>query len=266
MRVQLSIAISALLLLNGCDSPTTKESSATEENTQEITSPENSVVSGSLDKSDEMAKIAYAMGANSGLFLARNLPEFKNWAMDIDPELIKKGFLDSIENKSEMNEDEIKTVLTAFQEQIKVKLAEIEKQQAAVSAEANKLYLDANAQKEGVKTTKSGLQYRIISEGKGVNPLETDTVKVHYRGSLISGQEFDSSYARNKPAEFALSGVISGWTEGLQLIKEGGKIELVLPPEMGYGNRPLDSIPANSILVFEVELLEIIKPKPTETK
>ena len=91
-------------------------------------------------------------------------------------------------------------------------------------------------------------------------------LKVHYRGSLVTEQEFDSSYARNKPAEFSLNGVIPGWTEGLQLVKEGGKIELVLPPELAYGNRALDSIPANSVLVFEVELLEIIKPKTTETK
>ena len=207
MRVQLFIAISALLILTGCDS-STKESTDADENVQQLDSQVNSESVISLDKTDEMAKIAYAMGANSGLFLARNLPEFKKWAMEIDPELIKKGFLDSLEQKSEMNEQEIKTVLTTFQEQIQAKLADIDKKQAIVTAEANTLYLDANAKKEGVKITESGIQYRVITAGTGANPVATDTVKVHYRGSLVTGQEFDSSYARNKPAEFSLNGVI----------------------------------------------------------
>ncbi len=210
-----------------------------------------------LDKSNEMAKIAYAMGANSGVFLAKNLPEFKNWGMDLDAELIKTGFIDSLDQKSQMSEEEIQTVLLAFQETIKTKLAEIAEQQAEAASETNKLFLDTNAAKEGVKTTESGIQYRIITEGEGKNPAPTDTVKVNYKGSLISGEEFDSSYKRGEPTEFALNGVIPGWTEGLQLIKEGGKIELVLPPELAYGTRKLPSIPANSVLVFEVELLEI---------
>ncbi len=210
-----------------------------------------------LDKSSEMAKIAYAMGANSGVFLAKNLPEFENWGMELDAALIKAGFLDSLDHKSQMSEEEIQTVLLAFQETIKTKLAEIDQQQAEAASEANKLYLDANAAKEGVKTTESGIQYRIITEGAGKNPAATDTVKVNYKGSLVSGEEFDSSYKRGEPAEFPLNGVIPGWTEGLQLIKEGGKIELVLPPELAYGTRATPSIPANSVLVFEVELLEI---------
>jgi len=115
-----------------------------------------------------------------------------------------------------------------------------------------------------VKTTESGIQYRILTPGTGKNPLATDTVKVNYKGSLINGEEFDSSYKRGEPAEFALNGVIPGWTEGLQLIKVGGKIELVLPPELAYGTRALPSIPANSILVFEVELLEITQAKETK--
>ncbi|MCP4271416.1 MAG: hypothetical protein GY781_05535 [Gammaproteobacteria bacterium] len=156
-----------------------------------------------------------------------------------------------------MSETEIQTVLLAFQETIKTKLAEIDQQQAKVTSEANKLYLDANAAKEGVKTTESGIQYRIITEGEGKNPAATDTVKVNYKGSLISGEEFDSSYKRGEPAEFPLNGVIPGWTEGLQLTQVGGKIELVLPPELAYGTRATPTIPANSVLVFEVELLEI---------
>ena len=174
MRAQLFIAISALLFLASCDS-STKVSTDADENGQKLDSQVSSEPVNSLDKNDDMAKIAYAMGANSGLFLARNLPEFKKWAMEIDPELIKKGFLDSLENKSEMTEEEIKTVLTAFQEQIQAQLAEIDQKQALVTSEANKLYLEANAKKEGVKTTESGLQYRVITVGNGANPKATDT-------------------------------------------------------------------------------------------
>jgi len=121
--------------------------------------------------------------------------------------------------------------------------------------------MDANAKKEGVKVTESGIQYRIIEAGTGATPTATDTVSAHYRGTLVNGKEFDNSYTRNKPEQFALNGVIKGWTEGLQLIKEGGKIELVLPPELAYGSRAIPQIPANSVLVFEVELLKVIKPE-----
>jgi len=267
MRVNQLFAISLLLFIAACDSSSVTVTADTDVKDEVAASKQTSaLVSGSLDKTDEMAKIAYAMGANSGAFLAQNLPEFEKWGMSINSELIKKGFLESMDQKSQMDEQEIKTVLTAFQEQIQAKLAEIDQKQAIATAEANKLFLEANATKEGVKTTESGIQYRIINAGTGTNPLATDTVKVHYRGTLVNGDEFDNSYSRNQPAEFALNGVIPGWTEGLQLIKVGGKIELALPPELAYGERKLPNIPANSILVFEVELLEIVKPAEIETK
>ena len=266
MRVNRIFALSLMLFLASCDSTSVELAVDTDNKDGNLATPAETTTPGSLDKTDEMAKIAYAMGANSGYFLARNLPEFESWGMQFDPEVIKKGFLESLDQKSQMEEQEIQTVLTAFQEQIKVKLAEIEEQQAKVTAEANKLFLDANLLKEGVKVTESGIQYRIIEAGTGATPTATDNVKAHYRGSLVSGQEFDSSYARDKPEEFSLNGVIPGWTEGLQLIKEGGKIEMVLPPELAYGDRALPQIPANSVLVFEVELLEIVKQVQAETK
>lgn len=259
MRLNQILAISLLLLLTACDSTAVQQTDGKTSNA----SKENSVT---LDKSDELAKIAYAMGANSGNFLARNLPEFESWGMHFDPKIIESGFTESLSQKSQLNEQEIQTILTAFQEQITTKLAEIEQQQAKVTAEANKIFLDANASKEGVKVTATGMQYRIIEPGTGANPQATDTVQAHYRGTLVSGEEFDSSYSRNKPEEFPLDGVIKGWTEGLQLIKEGGKIELVLPPELAYGNRAIPQIPANSVLLFEVELIKIITPETTATE
>lgn len=264
MRTPRTIALFAIVtvfLLSACSSdPQKVEADA------EMASSEQMGQTSSLDKSDESAKIAYAMGANSGNFLARNLPEFGNWGMTFDPALIKKGFLESLDNKSQMDEQEIQTVLMAFQEQIKTKLAEIEQQKSQASAEANTLFLDENAAKDDVKVTASGMHYRIIKAGEGKTPTATDTVRAHYRGSLINGQEFDSSYSRNEPSEFSLDAVIPGWTEGLQLIKEGGKIELVLPPELAYGERILPQIPANSVLIFEVELIAIVNATKTDSE
>ena len=119
------------------------------------------------------------------------------------------------------------------------------------------LIREENAKKEGVTVTESGLQYEVLSEGDGEKPVATDVVKVHYKGTLLDGTEFDSSYARNEPTTFPLNRVIAGWTEGLQLMSVGSKYKFTIPSELAYGDRDLGKIPANSTLVFEVELLEI---------
>lgn len=262
MTINRIIILLMAFSLAACDSThTEKDNPATTESAVEATS----TATEAQDTATDMEKIAYALGANNGLFLAKNLPEFESWGMPLDAEVIKKGFLDSIENKSTMDEQQIQAVLMAFQEQIQAKLEEINEQQAKATAEANQIFLEQNAAKEGVKVTQSGLQYRIIKEGTGVTPSTDDRVEAHYRGTLVNGQEFDSSYARNKPEQFALNSVIPGWSEGLQLLKEGGKIELVLPPEMAYGDRDLGQIPPNSILIFEVELLKVMEADSPET-
>ena len=110
-----------------------------------------------------------------------------------------------------------------------------------------------------VKETPTGLQYRVIKEGEGESPSQTDRVKVHYAGKLIDGTEFDSSYERGEPTEFGLNQVIKGWTEGLQLMKVGSKYEFFIHPKIAYGSRPRPTIPANSVLIFEVELLDIVE-------
>jgi FKBP-type peptidyl-prolyl cis-trans isomerase FkpA/FKBP-type peptidyl-prolyl cis-trans isomerase FklB len=131
------------------------------------------------------------------------------------------------------------------------------------AAEENKAkgeaFLSQNKAKEGVHTTASGLQYRVLREGTGPKPKATDVVTVHYTGRLIDGTEFDSSYKRNEPAKFQLDSVIKGWTEGLQLMPTGSKYELVIPAELGYGPMGNQAIPGNSVLIFEVELLGIGK-------
>ncbi|HEV7867776.1 MAG TPA: FKBP-type peptidyl-prolyl cis-trans isomerase [Chthoniobacteraceae bacterium] len=120
-------------------------------------------------------------------------------------------------------------------------------------------FLKENAVKEGVKTTESGLQYKHVKVGTGKTPKATDTVKVHYRGTLLNGTEFDSSYKRNEPIEFPLNRVIPGWTEGVQLMKEGGKTLLYIPSKLGYGERgtPGGPIGPNEALIFEIELIQV---------
>lgn len=123
---------------------------------------------------------------------------------------------------------------------------------------SGEVFLMENKSKEGVKTTGSGLQYKVVTEGTGRKPKSWETVKVHYRGTLIDGTEFDSSYARNEPISFGLNQVIAGWTEGLQLMPVGSKYMLYIPSELGYGSRGAGgAIPADAALIFEVELLDI---------
>ena len=130
---------------------------------------------------------------------------------------------------------------------------------AQSALEDGQAYMEANAKKDGVHTTASGLQYKVLQEGTGKMPKATDTVLVHYRGTLLNGKEFDSSYARKEPIEFPLNGVIPGWTEGVQLMKEGAKYQFVIPPKLAYGRRgtPGGPIGPDETLIFEVELLKV---------
>jgi FKBP-type peptidyl-prolyl cis-trans isomerase len=151
---------------------------------------------------------------------------------------------------------ELKRKIVAEQQ---AKAAEQEKKMV----EAGKKFMEENAKQPGVVTTASGLQYQIVEAGKGKTPSPTDQVSVNYRGTLVDGKEFDSSYSRGEPTSFQLNEVVEGWTEGLQLIKEGGKIKLFVPPTLAYGNSgPM----ANQTLIFDVELLSVVAaPAPAET-
>ena len=147
-----------------------------------------------------------------------------------------------------------------FQKQQKAKMEETNKVDAEKNKKAGEEFLAANKVKEGIVTTESGLQYRVINEGSGPKPTETDNVTVHYKGTLIDGEEFDSSYKRNQPATFPVNGVIKGWTEALQLMSKGSKWELFIPSEIAYGpNGAGGAIGPNEVLIFEVELIDINK-------
>jgi FKBP-type peptidyl-prolyl cis-trans isomerase len=152
----------------------------------------------------------------------------------------------------------MQAVYGPWQKKMQQKQAAAKAKVASENLAKGKAFLEANKTKEGVKVTDSGLQYKVIEEGTGESPTASDKVRVHYRGRLVNGQEFDSSYKRGKPAEFPVTGVIKGWTEALQLMKEGAKWELYIPPELAYGTQDRPGLPGNSTLIFEVELLDVL--------
>jgi FKBP-type peptidyl-prolyl cis-trans isomerase FklB len=192
---------------------------------------------------DEAARMQYALGYQLGRDLV---------AIEPRPQDMLKGLEDGRSGKAKLSDAEMGAALTSLQQKVAEQRA---KEQAAASEKAlaaGKAYLAANAKKAGVTTTASGLQYQILTAGTGKTPVASDTVTVHYKGTLVDGTEFDSSYKRGEPASFPVNGVIAGWTEALQLMKVGTKAQLVIPPELAYGsNGPL----ANQVLLFDVELL-----------
>ncbi len=197
-------------------------------------------------------KLSYSIGAD----LARNL---KGQSIDVDPDIVAKGIKDVLTgSKALMSEEEIREAITELRQEIMAKQALEAKKIGDKNKKEGEEFLEANKKKEGVKTLPSGLQYKIIAEGTGKSPKATDTVTVNYRGTLIDGTEFDSSYKRGQPATFPVNGVIPGWTEALQLMKEGAKWELFIPPSLAYGERGAGGvIGPNSTLIFEVELISV---------
>jgi FKBP-type peptidyl-prolyl cis-trans isomerase FklB len=197
-------------------------------------------------------KVSYGIGLRIG-------KDFKSQQVELNPDLLMKGIEDGLAGTEPLLSDEqIRETMVAFQQEMMEREKTRLEEASVNNAEEGKKFLEENAKKEGVVTLPSGLQYKVITEGSGKQPSAEDTVKVHYRGTLVDGTEFDSSYSRNEPAEFPVGGVIPGWTEALQLMKEGSKWQLVLPPELAYGERGAGPrIGPNATLVFEVELLEV---------
>jgi FKBP-type peptidyl-prolyl cis-trans isomerase FklB len=177
---------------------------------------------------------------------------------DINPALIAKGIDAVMNNDSSISEKDINSFLNVYFRQLAEK-------KSAKATEEGKAFLEANKKKDGVIITPSGLQYKVLVEGTGKTPAAGNKVKCHYKGTLINGEEFDSSYKRGEPAEFSIGGMIPGFTEGLQLMKEGGKYELYIPSELAYGAQGASQkIGPNTVLIFEVELLEVLPGDPNE--
>lgn len=200
---------------------------------------------------------AYGIGASVGNFLNKDLADKKEIGIELDQALLMRGFEDALAGNAKIDEEKIREVLTALDESVRTKQEEKAKVESEKSKVEGEKYLADNAKKEGVMVTESGLQYEVMSEGEGAKPVATDVVKVHYKGTILDGTEFDSSYSRNEPTTFPLNRVIPGWTEGLQLMPVGSKYKFTIPSDLAYGDRDLGKIPANSTLIFEVELLEI---------
>jgi FKBP-type peptidyl-prolyl cis-trans isomerase FklB len=207
-----------------------------------------------LELTTEKDKQSYAIGLNVGKSLHRD-------DIDVDPKIVLQGLQDAMaDGKVLLTDDQIKTVMTDLQNQVRQK--QEAKRQAL--AESNKkdgaAFLAANATKPGVVTLPSGLQYKVLTPGTGAKPTATDSVVCNYRGTLLDNTEFDSSYKRGQPATFPVSGVIKGWTEALQLMPVGSKWQLFIPADLAYGERAREPIGPNATLVFELELLSI-QPK-----
>lgn len=201
----------------------------------------------------EKDKVSYSIGINWGAQLSQAKGK-------IDIEKVSQGMKDGFNGgKPKLSMDEMKQVISDFQTSMqKEQQAQMNKMGGA-NKKAGEDFLAKNKKEKGVKTLASGLQYKIIKAGTGESPKATDTVVTHYRGNLIDGKVFDSSYKRGQPATFPVNGVIKGWTEALQKMKVGGKWKLFIPSDLAYGEKGPASIGPNSVLIFEIELLEIKK-------
>lgn len=209
-------------------------------------------VAHALELETDNQKISYSLGLVIGEKLKQDLADLDQASFQAAIKAVYEGA------EPLLTPEQVGETMQTFQ----MKKQEEQRQLLAKMAQDNldkgKAFMAENAKKDGVVTTDSGLQYQVVTEGTGKQPTAEDTVKVHYRGTLINGAEFDSSYARNEPVSFPLNGVIAGWTEGLQLMKEGGKAKLVIPADLAYGPGGMgNTIGPNSTLVFDVELLEV---------
>ena len=213
----------------------------------QVNAQENQVLKNQKDK------ISYIIGMRIG-------SDMKKQSIDINPNIVAKGIEDALAGaKPLLTDQEAQETMMAFQKEMMAKQADVAKKNKT----EGEAFLAENKKKEGVKTLPSGLQYKVMKAGTGKKPKSTDTVTVDYRGTLIDGTEFDSSYKRGQPATFQVSGVIPGWTEALQLMEQGAKWQLFIPSNLAYGERGTQGGPIgpNATLIFEVELISIQEKK-----
>jgi FKBP-type peptidyl-prolyl cis-trans isomerase FklB len=200
---------------------------------------------------DKQDQVSYSVGYQVG-------GDLKNQGIDFDPEVLIKGIKDALLGAAPvMTPDAMHSTLVTLKQELVAKQEAEEKQTAEENAREGEAFLADNAKRDGVIVLPSGLQYQVLVKGSGAKPKATDTVTVHYRGTLIDGTEFDSSFKRNEPAKLQLDRVIAGWSEALQHMSEGAKWKLFVPAQLAYGARGVGPIPANSTLIFDVELIAV---------
>ena len=201
-------------------------------------------------------KVSYSVGASVGTYISAMQRDQSEFIGTLDNDLVIKGFIDALGSKTALTEEEITQTLMDLDQKVRTAIEEKQKVAAQKNLDDGKKFLEENAKKDGVKVTESGLQYQIIEEGKGKSPTPNDVVRVKYKGTTIDGQVFDE---QTDPISFPLSSIIPGWTEGLQLMKEGGKAKLFIPADLAYGELGAgDLIKPNSTLVFDIELVEVL--------
>ena len=196
--------------------------------------------------------ISYSIGMNIG-------KDLKHQSIEIDPDVLAQAIKDVIaDRKLLLTDDQVRSCMGSLQKEVMAKQDQKNKVEGDKNMKEGQAFLATNKTKEGIKVTASGLQYKVLKEGTGSKPTATQTVSVHYRGTLLDGTEFDSSIKRGQPAEFPVNGVIKGWTEALQLMPVGSKWQLFIPPDLAYGPQGAGgTIGPNATLIFEVELLAI---------
>ena len=205
---------------------------------------------------DSREKNSYSVGANWGNSL-------KKQEVDVDLEVLIRGLREAFVGQSALSDEQIRESMMALNKEIRAKQEEKRKQQGEKNKQEGEKFLAENKTKPAVVALPSGLQYKVLTDGSGESPKPGDVVTVNYRGTLIDGTEFDSSYKRGQPATFPVNGVIKGWTEALQLMKQGAKYQLFIPANLAYGERAMGpDIGPNSTLIFDVELQDV-KPPPT---
>ncbi|MGP1529445.1 MAG: FKBP-type peptidyl-prolyl cis-trans isomerase [Treponema sp.] len=242
-----SLMVGVLFFTLACKDKTEAKAAAPSEGT-EATNGESVVKEAPLPTKKETG---YAFGVIMGAYL-------KDMKLDVDYTQVLKGMKDSVAGNNVDMEGSQKIVQRAAEH--------MRKQEAEANAKAEAAFLEKNDKLSNVTTTESGLQYEVVTEGTGPKPSLDDTVKVHYKGTLLDGTEFDSSYKREKPVEFPLKAVIPGWREGLQLMNAGAKYKFYIPSKIAYGEQGVPQvIPPNSLLTFEVELLEIMPAEKEKT-
>lgn len=203
----------------------------------------------------DKAKAGYAIGQQIG-------SNIKAQGLELDLDAVAAGMKDAAAGKQpRVKQEDMQKAMTALQQEN----AKKQQEQAQKEKAAGDEWLAKNKTQAGWQTTASGIQYKVVKEGSGPKPKDTDVVKVHYVGTLINGQKFDSSIDRGQPAEFPLNQVIKGWTEALQLMTVGSRYQLAIPPELAYGIQGRPGIPPNSVLLFDVELLDV-KHAPAASK
>jgi len=247
MKKYLGLSMAALVLLTvaGC-----KEDGSTDSDTP---TDGSEMVLDSMEK-----KISYIFGFNVARQTSRN-----DFYLDAD---ILAQAIREVHDGAEprFTDEEIAATIQAWRAEERTRVQEKRNKESEENQTVGTAFLEENATKEGVVQTESGLQYKVLTAGTGASPTDKDKVKVHYKGTLLDGTEFDSSYKKNEPAEFIVGRLIPGWIEALQIMKEGDKYEIYVPANLGYGAGGTGTIPPNSVLKFEMELIEIIKEEAKE--